>query len=213
MKKLICLLLLLASVACNNQDNDIEAQLIDELLAQAGVKMGTEPALATEYFHQAEAKLTAQNSSSKKLTYVYKALAYLYHEQGNSLKAAEYINTALSQPNLTTKDLSELYFYYGQLQANNGAYAQAAEYFKQAQVFFSQVGNHEYQARSYHELGNCYRSLNQFETSKESYNTAIKLTSDVGLQANFNNSLGNLFAKQEDYPKAIEYYKKALALG
>ncbi len=67
-----------------------------------------------------------------------------------------------------------------------------------------------------HNLASCYSQLGSFDESVKVHQQAIDLLGDSGLapyRMDLQGEMGSTYLRQENLPKAVEYYQKALALA
>lgn len=104
----------------------------------------------------------------------------------------------------------------GLLDWNNGNYYDAIKNYNKALLIFEKTKNVAYQGNVLSNIGLIYDQIDDLKKSEYYLNKAFDIRKnnkddDYGLSVSYVN-LAKLFQKQKKYYKAIEYYKKAIAI-
>ncbi|MGV6846652.1 MAG: tetratricopeptide repeat protein, partial [Lutibacter sp.] len=137
------------------------------------------------------------------------------HDYSNKDSAYFYYNKAL-EISVKYNKINEIglsYFNIAFLQLIEKKFAESIESFNKGLVYFNQVNNELYIAKTYNNLGYCYDNLNVENKAItyliKSLNLFKKLKNDEGIVLNYND-LGNLFYYKKNYNYAEKYYLKSL---
>ena len=163
----------------------------------------------------------------------YNNIGAVYSRQGDYPKALEYHFKALSVREkvlgLDHPDTAISYNNIGLVYSRQGDYPKALEYyFKALDIQEKKLGlDHPDTAGSYNNIGLVYSRQGNYPRALEYYSKALAIQEKVlGLDhpdtvrscnniikiATFYNNIGETYYNQGDYPKALEYYSKALAI-
>ncbi|MDR1615703.1 MAG: tetratricopeptide repeat protein [Syntrophomonadaceae bacterium] len=103
--------------------------------------------------------------------------------------------------------------------SEQGAYAEALEFFKTAlYISLNSLGENSFDtARLYSDMGLVYKSLSEYDKALEFYNIALKiilseLGPESGEAADLYNNIGLVYQEEGEYTSALNYYEKALAI-
>jgi len=198
------------------QSLDIASQLpYNDGIIRASILLGevctrtgkTEEAL--QYYLQAEAKMNATGSSGSALTTVYRALGDIFFKDKLYKHARRYYIEVLSrdpQDFETMEKIADASLFEMQFDS-------AEFYYKNLIIKFKNEGNNPRLVHIYQKLANAYDQRGN-ETGKSIYYyTAIERIIETYGTAQekslLYNNLGRQYARAGDYPKALEYFRKA----
>ncbi|MEM6752326.1 MAG: tetratricopeptide repeat protein [Cyanobacteria bacterium P01_C01_bin.38] len=164
---------------------------------------------ALTLFQQVDYKL------GKALTF--SAIASLYDNSGEKLKALDYYNQAIT----LWQELKNLELQYDNLNAigdvysNSGAKQKALDYYKQALTLSQQIPDRQLEAetitgiaRIYHDLGENQKALSSFHRVL----TLFQQLKNKRWQATILNNIGVVYSNLGEQQKAVDYYNQALTL-
>jgi tetratricopeptide (TPR) repeat protein len=164
-----------------------------------------------------QGRLLAQNQNLPD----YEALLLIQKAQSESEinrigQAEQNISRAIEilDKNNITDYLPNAYSVYAHVLSRRKLFNEATSYYKKAARSNLHQNNQEQAARDLHDLGFLYdKELNDPERSIAYYTEALELLSDYNgpalLPATYNN-LGQVYWRQNDFHKALEYYQKGL---
>ncbi len=198
------------------QSLDIASQLTyNDGIIRASILLGeictrtgkTEEAL--QYYLQAEAKINATGGGGSALTTVYRALGDIFYKDKLYNHARHYYIEVLSrnpQDFETMEKIADASLFEMQFDS-------AEFYYKNLIVKFKNEGNNPRLVHIYQKLANAYDQRGT-ETGKSIYYyTAIERIIETYGTAQekslLYNNLGRQYARDGDYPKALEYFRKA----
>lgn len=153
------------------------------------------------------------------------AVAALYHnigtvesKKGNDSMALVYYNNSLK----TFEDINDIqgigstFSNIGELELRKGRVDDAKLYFDSAYVCFNEIDLKVGKVWTLFNLGVCAFYKESFKEAERLYTDCLNLSSEIqnseGKLSSYE-ALYNLFEKQQDYAKALNYYKEFIALG
>jgi tetratricopeptide (TPR) repeat protein len=174
----------------------------------------TDPVKAVGYTREA-LTLAEQVSDEKGTAACYNNLGVAYRNQGaldvalgNYLRSLEiYVRLQHAEGIATTKNnIANIYT----LKKN---YGQALTYFEESHQGFVALGITDRIIGSMNNLGNLHNDLQLYDKALTYYTDAYKLAEKAGKEfADPLVNIGNLFYRQGNYQRAVEYYERALAI-
>ena len=178
--------------------------LLGEVCTRSGK---TEEAL--QYYLQAEAKLNATGGNGPALTTVYRALGDIFFKDKLYKHAHRYYIEVLSrdpQDFETMEKIADASLYEMQFDS-------AELYYKNLIFKFKNEGNNSRLVHIYQKLANAYDQRGTDTGKSIYYYTAIeRIIETYGTpqeKSLLYNNLGRQYARVSDYPKALEYFRKA----
>lgn len=103
----------------------------------------------------------------------------------------------------------------GTIEINIGNFLSAVDYLKPALQTYRDYNDTYFEMLTLHNLGICYKELNQPEKAKEYYSQSIALAAKnnyTGREALTINNLGDLYLKLEQKEKAVNSYQQSILL-
>ncbi len=205
-------LVLLLFTGCQSSEQQIVAtEQFNQLLAQAHGNQNDNPTIAIQALKQAEALIDENFVSNKQLVWLHQTMGYLYLQSNQYALAYQQLTKAITL-NEDKGIMARLYDYLSELHYKTGNYNDALAFTQLAIELYGNNGNEV--ASLYFLRSLCFREQGNYTMALATAGKALDIAekmSTTGFVSNIYNSLGNLYAAQNDYPKAIEYYKKALA--
>lgn len=152
------------------------------------------------------------------LSLSYNNVGIIYKNKGEYQKALEYYlkSLKLKEELKNEHEISGSYSNLGVLYLDMGDYQQALEYHLKSLALRKNLNDKYELAISYANLGLTYTALKQFELARENFDQALKLATAAKAMNLVNGiylEVHNLYLEMNDHDKALEYYKKSVALN
>ncbi len=148
---------------------------------------------------------------------IYNGIGVCYFAQSNPTKAAQYLKLAAE-----AKKAANDYQYYALISANlavlqimNKSFPESIKTLKEVEKTLLQKKQTEYLPTIYNSLGAAYQTINP-DSCVYFYNKGFELSSKnkdyLNMMTTCQN-IGDYYLEQKNYPKAIEYMKKAISIN
>ncbi len=162
-------------------------------------------------------ELSEAKNDLKMLAYSYNEMGIIYSKLGESLKALDYYEHALTLDKKigNTDSLSTDYLNIGSLHQILGNYDKAYEYLNQAYEINFKAGDQQAMVSSLIQLGALYHGKEDWEAALRYYNWAKDEAREVGHQGYISsilNNIGEIYRETGKYEKANEFYEQSLAI-
>jgi len=144
-------------------------------------------------------------------------LGVLYTDQGNFVKALEFLLKALkiSEELNDKKSIASKLTNIGNLYASHGDHTKALEVFLRGLKLNIEMNNEKKIGSSYNNIGSIYYALKKYDKAYEyfinSYKINEKINNHLGLAHDLTN-LGTLYSDQNKYPESMDNYMRALKI-
>lgn len=191
--------------------NDRKVKTLNELFR---ANLSSDPVKALGYTREA-LNLATQINDQKGIAASYNNLGIIYRNQGALEKSLEYYLKSLKiydtlqnkEGIATTKNnISNLY-------AIKKDYAQAMKYLEESYNMFLGLNDQTKIIGSLNNLGNLYNDMMMYDKAMQNFMQSAQLSEKAGAKfADPLSNIGNIFFKQGNYQRAVEFYEKALVI-
>jgi tetratricopeptide (TPR) repeat protein len=191
--------------------NDRKVKTLNELFR---ANLNSDPIKALEYSREA-LYLATEINDRKGMAASYNNLGIVYRNQGGLDKALDYYLTSLDiyqsldnkEGIATTKNnISNIF-------SIKRDYAEAMKYLEESYSLFVELNDRNRIVGSLNNLGNLNLEIQLYDKAMRYFVQASDLSEELGTRfADPLNNIGNIFYKQGNYQRAVEFYEKALAI-
>ncbi|MBL0739595.1 tetratricopeptide repeat protein [Chryseolinea lacunae] len=191
--------------------NDHKVKTLNELFR---ANLRTDPVKALGYTREA-LNLATEIGDKKGMAASYNNLGIIYRNQGALDKALDYYITSLkiyealnNQEGIasTKNNISTIY-------SIKKDYGQAMKYLEESYDLFVTLKDERRIIGSMNNLGNLNIEIQLYEKAMKYFSQASQLSEKLGIKfADPLSNMGNIYFKQSNFPRAIEFYEKALAI-
>ncbi|MEJ0055721.1 MAG: tetratricopeptide repeat protein [Bacteroidota bacterium] len=198
--------------ALKTAEGDKKVKVMNELFR---AYINSDPVKAIGYTREALDLATSINDQ-KGMAASYNNIGISYKNQGaldmaleNYMKSADiYASIQNGEGIATTKNnIANIYML-------KKDYSQALKYFEESHSGFIALGNPERIIGSMNNLGNLHADLQLYDQALNYYTEAYKLSEKSGLIfADPLTNIGNLFYRQNNFQRAVEYYQRSLDIA
>ena len=211
---------ILTSVIENSKEADYQKGLYAGYYLKGYIylELGMLDEALTNHYHAWETSL--QINDQKKIVKSLKASGKIYFTVGHYQSAQVYYSDALAYSIKETDTMNIAYFnkMMGMCKRRLHEVGRTLHYYNRAIDYYSSIDN-QYQVVSVNNLiGILYsREMENYELSREYYFKAYKINrehgNEISLEGDILNNIGYSYFKEEDLPKAEEYYLQAVSLN
>ncbi len=217
---LFCILISTASISqkidsltavLDTAKNDRKVKTLNELFR---ANLSKDPVTALTYAREA-LTLATQINDQKGIAASYNNLGIIYRNQGALEKALEYYMNSLKiydtlqnkEGIATTKNnISNLY-------AFKKDFSQAIKYLEESYNLFVELDDKKKIIGSLNNLGNLNNDMMLYDQAMKNFEQSAQLSEQMGEKfADPLSNIGNIYFKQENYQRAVEFYERALAI-
>ena len=191
--------------------NDRKVKTLNELFR---ANLNQDPIAALSYAREA-LTLATQIDDQKGIAASYNNLGIVYRNQGALEKALEYYMNSLKiyetlqnkEGIATTKNnMSNLY-------AFKKDFTQAIKYLEESYNLFVELDDKTKIIGSLNNLGNLNNDMMLYDKAMKNFEQSALLSEQTGVKfADPLSNIGNIYFKQENYQRAVEFYEKALTI-
>jgi tetratricopeptide (TPR) repeat protein len=191
--------------------NDRKVKTLNEMFR---ANLNKDPITALSYAREA-LTLATQIDDQKGIAASYNNLGIVYRNQGALEKALEYYMNSLKiyetlqnkEGIATTKNnISNLY-------AFKKDFTQAIKYLEESYNLFVELDDKTKIIGSLNNLGNLNNDMMLYDKAMKNFEQSAQLSEQMGVKfADPLSNIGNIYFKQENYQRAVEFYEKALAI-
>jgi tetratricopeptide (TPR) repeat protein len=219
---LFCLLLSTWALAANVTDSlenvlktakgDMKVKTLNELFR---AYVNSDPVKAIGFCREALA-LATDIDDRKGMAASYNNLGVAYKSQGALDKALDYYLQSLAiYDKLQNKaGIATAQNNIGTIYSMKKDYGQAMKYFELSHKAFKELGDNQRIIGSMNNLGILHSDLQLYEEALKYFSQSWQLSKQNGKQSSDPlNNIGNLYFRQGNYQKAVDYYERALAIA
>lgn len=191
--------------------NDRKVKTLNELFR---ANLNSDPVKALGYTREA-LNLATQINDRKGMAASYNNLGIIYRNQGALEKALEYyINSLQIYESLQNKEgIATTKNNISNLYSVKKDYPQAMKYLEESYNMFLELKDEKKMIGSLNNLGNLNNDMMLYDKAMENFQQSVQLGEKLGVKsADPLSNIGNIYYKQGNYQKAVEFYEKALVI-
>jgi tetratricopeptide (TPR) repeat protein len=195
--------------ALDTAKNEQKVKVLNELF-RANIQ--SDPVKALDYTREALALATEINDK-KGMAASYNNFGVAYKNQGVLDRSLEYYFKSLkSYEELQNKEgIATTKNNIATIYSIKGDYPEAKRHLEESYKLFVELGDDVKILGSINNLGNLYSDLQMFDKANELFDQALKISAKIKEPGSDPlDNMGNVYFRQGDYERAIDFYKKAL---
>jgi len=204
-----------AQTSASNNSNPVQTQIGNDVLANAKQVYAQEGAMKALPLYEKALELFKQEGNRKAEAITIGYMGNAFKKLGQHAKALEYLERSLTMKRELHDRLEEgkTLVNIGLFYKETSQYPKAIEFLNDALVIAKELNNEQIEGAAFNNLAQVYDELGDYQRSRETYQRALSRYKEPSSgMADVIANIGGVHLLLGEYPQALDYYERALAI-